>query len=178
MKLLCRVSNEYRAAALGSPFDYPLSSRLDENDAILVLDDVFIPWEMFMHGDLEVANQFNTGSGFRTRQPARLTPLRGEDGFHRRPSTRASITGAKGFHRVQAQLGEVIAWRNAFWALSDAMAKSASSGTTWSGPMPISSRRLSGAEPAGDAADQEHHRTDRRLRADLPQLAHGRLQIG
>ena len=35
------------------------------------------------------------------------------------------ITGAKGFHGVQAQLGEVIAWRNAFWALSDAMAKSA-----------------------------------------------------
>ena len=40
--------------------------------------------------------------------------------------TRAlEITGAKGFHGVQAQLGEVIAWRNAFWALSDAMAKSA-----------------------------------------------------
>src|SRR6267142_1975192 len=44
-KLVCRVSNELRAAMLGSPFDYPLSSRLDENDAIFVMDDVFVPWE-------------------------------------------------------------------------------------------------------------------------------------
>jgi len=35
------------------------------------------------------------------------------------------ITGADGFHGVQSKLGEVIAWRNTFWALSDAMAKSA-----------------------------------------------------
>src|ERR1043166_4608120 len=34
VKLICRVSNEQRASVLGSPFDYPLSSRLDENDAI------------------------------------------------------------------------------------------------------------------------------------------------
>src|ERR1700724_1718781 len=32
VKFICRVSNEQRAAVLGSPFDYPLSSRLDEND--------------------------------------------------------------------------------------------------------------------------------------------------
>ena len=31
--------------------------------------------------------------------------------------------GASTFHGVQSQLGEVIAWRNAFWALSDAMAR-------------------------------------------------------
>ena len=36
VKLICRVSNEQRAAVMGSPFDYPLSSRLDENDAIFV----------------------------------------------------------------------------------------------------------------------------------------------
>ena len=46
VKLICRVSNEAaRAAVLGSPFDYPLSSRLDENDAIFVMDDVFVPWD-------------------------------------------------------------------------------------------------------------------------------------
>jgi len=128
VKLLCRVSNEYRAAALGSPFDYPLSSRLDENDAILVLDDVFIPWEnVFMHGDLEVANQFNTGSGFLERASLHgCTRFAVKMDFIVGLLTRAlEITGAKGFHGVQAQLGEVIAWRNAFWALSDAMAKSA-----------------------------------------------------
>jgi 4-hydroxyphenylacetate 3-monooxygenase len=43
IKFICRVSNEQRAAVLGSPFDYPLSSRLDENDAIFVMDDVLVP---------------------------------------------------------------------------------------------------------------------------------------
>jgi len=39
---------------MGSPFDYPLSSRLDENDAILVLDNVLIPWEnVLIYRDLE-----------------------------------------------------------------------------------------------------------------------------
>ena len=45
VKFICRVSNEQRAAVLGSPFDYPLSSRLDENDAIFITDEVFVPWE-------------------------------------------------------------------------------------------------------------------------------------
>jgi 4-hydroxyphenylacetate 3-monooxygenase len=47
VKLICRVSNEQRAAVLGSPFDYPLSSRLDENDAIFVMDDVLIPGKAY-----------------------------------------------------------------------------------------------------------------------------------
>jgi 4-hydroxyphenylacetate 3-monooxygenase len=34
----------YAANATGS-FDYPLSTRFDEIDALLVLDDVFVPWE-------------------------------------------------------------------------------------------------------------------------------------
>ena len=43
MKLICRPSYELVAGIAGSPFDYPLSSRFDENDAILVMDKVFIP---------------------------------------------------------------------------------------------------------------------------------------
>ncbi len=128
VKLLCRISNEYRAAALGSPFDYPLSSRLDENDAILVLDNVFVPWEdVFIHGDLEQANKFNVGSGFLERASLHgCTRLAVKLDFICGLLVRAlEITGAQKFHGVQAQLGEVIAWRNAFWALSDAMAKSA-----------------------------------------------------
>ena len=33
------------AAGATSAFDYPLSSRFDETDALVVLDDVFVPWE-------------------------------------------------------------------------------------------------------------------------------------
>ncbi len=133
VKLLCRVSNEYRAAATGSPFDYPLSSRLDENDAILVLDNVFVPWEdVFIHNDLDTANRFNTESGFLERASLHgCTRFAVKLDFICGLLTRAlEITGAKHYHGVQAQLGEVIAWRNAFWALSDAMAKS---GVPWHG---------------------------------------------
>ena len=57
-----------RAAVLGSPFDYPLSSRLDENDAIFVMDDVFVPWEdVFVYGDVEKANNFFPRTGFLPR---------------------------------------------------------------------------------------------------------------
>jgi 4-hydroxyphenylacetate 3-monooxygenase len=40
-----RYSYEYLAKKIGSPFDYPLSSRFDESDLSILLDDVFIPWE-------------------------------------------------------------------------------------------------------------------------------------
>ncbi|MBW6234246.1 Pyoverdin chromophore biosynthetic protein pvcC, partial [Pseudomonas aeruginosa] len=45
VKLISRASYEMVAGATGSPYDYPLSSRFDENDAILVMDNVLIPWE-------------------------------------------------------------------------------------------------------------------------------------
>src|SRR5207248_1944298 len=68
VKLICRVSNEMRAALLGSPFDYPLSSRLDENDAIFVMDNVFVPWDdVFVHADVEKANNFFPRTGFLPR---------------------------------------------------------------------------------------------------------------
>ena len=44
IKLICRPSYELSAAATGSPFDYPLTSRFDENDAIFIFDNAFIPW--------------------------------------------------------------------------------------------------------------------------------------
>ena len=55
-----------RPYALGSPsiFDYPLSTRFDESDALVVLDDVFVPWEnVFVYRDLGLtAGQFGETS--------------------------------------------------------------------------------------------------------------------
>ncbi|WP_424187696.1 4-hydroxyphenylacetate 3-hydroxylase family protein [Actinokineospora sp. G85] len=42
LKFISRTSYE---AGARSVFDNPLSSRFDENDALLVCDDVFVPWE-------------------------------------------------------------------------------------------------------------------------------------
>ncbi|GEL17521.1 4-hydroxyphenylacetate 3-hydroxylase family protein [Pseudonocardia asaccharolytica] len=124
MKLICRPSYSHQAAVTGSPFDYPLSSRLDENDTIFVLDKVLIPWEnIFIYGDPEKASTFFPGSGFLhrftfhgvTRLAVKLDFIAGllMKGLE--------VTGTKDFRGVQSRVGEVIGWRNMFWALGDAM---------------------------------------------------------
>src|SRR3979411_2298373 len=125
VKLLCRTSYEMMASVMGTPFDYPLSSRFDENDAIFVFDNAFIPWEdVLLHRDLEKLKTFFPQSGFLagyqfqgcTRLAVKLDFLVGI-------ITKAlRTTGADEFRGNQAMLGEVIAWRNLFWALTDAMA--------------------------------------------------------
>src|SRR5256884_200280 len=65
VKLICRPSYEMTAEVMGSPFDYPLSSRLDENDSIFIFDRVLVPWEnVFVYGDTEKANNFFPHTGF------------------------------------------------------------------------------------------------------------------
>src|SRR5271169_4532613 len=64
-KFICRTSYEMTSTVMGSPFDYPLSSRLDENDAIFILDKVLVPWEnVFVYGDIEKANNFFPRTSF------------------------------------------------------------------------------------------------------------------
>jgi len=125
IKLICRPSYEFAAAATGSPWDYPLTSRYDENDAIFVFDNAFIPWEnVLIHRDIERLKNFYPQSGF-------------FNGFTLQGCTRLAVkldfiigllykaaraTGVDSFRGVQAQIGEVIGWRNLFWSLTDAMA--------------------------------------------------------
>lgn len=53
LTLMSRRSYEQSAT---STFDYPLSSRFDENDAVVHFDDVKIPWDrVFVHKDLKMA---------------------------------------------------------------------------------------------------------------------------
>ncbi len=126
VKLLCRPSYEYMSAAMGTPFDYPLSSRMDENDSILIFKDVFVPYEnVFAYGDIEKVNNFFPRSGFLprfmfqgcTRLAVKLDFLAGL------LLKAVEATGAKEFRGVQAAVGEVLAWRNCFWGLTDAMAR-------------------------------------------------------
>ena len=64
-RLLCRPSYEQNAH---SPFDHPLSSRFDENDAVLIFDEAFVPWENFLvYRNVERANSFYPASGFFNR---------------------------------------------------------------------------------------------------------------
>jgi 4-hydroxyphenylacetate 3-monooxygenase len=126
VKLFCRPSYEMMAEAVGTPFDYPLSSRMDENDSILVFDKVFVPYEnVFAYGDIDKVNTFFPRSGFLprfmfqgcTRLAVKLDFLAGL------LLKAVEATGVKDFRGVQAAVGEVLAWRNLFWGLTDAMAR-------------------------------------------------------
>ena len=126
IKLICRNSYELASAVVGSPFDYPLSSRFDENDAIFVFDNAFIPWEnVFIYRDIEMLKKFYPQSGF-------------VNGFNFQSATRLTTklefivgilskalraTGAENFRGVQVMLGEVISWRNLMWSLTETMAR-------------------------------------------------------
>ncbi|MCG8274111.1 Pyoverdin chromophore biosynthetic protein pvcC [Aquamicrobium sp. NLF2-7] len=128
IKLISRASYELNAAVMGSPFDYPLSSRLDENDAILVFDKVLVPWEnVFVYGDIEAVNGFVPASGFAPRFTLHgVTRLAVKLDFIAGLFSKAlEATGSGAFRGPQTAVGEVIAWRNLFWSLSDAMVKSA-----------------------------------------------------
>ena len=125
VKLICRASYEMSAAATGSPWDYPLTSRYDENDAIILFDNAFIPWEnVLIHRDVERLKAFYPKSGF-------------VNGFTMQGCTRLAVkldfiagllikatkaTGVASMRSTQVQIGEVLGWRNLFWSLSDAMA--------------------------------------------------------
>ena len=131
VKLFCRPSYEMTAAVMGTPFDYPLSSRMDENDSILVFDRVLVPWEnVFAYGDIDKVNNFFPRSGFLPRFMFQgCTRLAVKMDFLAGLLLKAvEATGAKDFRGVQAQVGEVLAWRNLFWALTDAMARTS---TPW-----------------------------------------------
>jgi 4-hydroxyphenylacetate 3-monooxygenase len=121
-KLLCRPSYEARAH---SPFDYPLSSRFDENDAVLVLDDAFIPWEnVLVYRDIERATAFYAASGFFSRYNLQSGTRLGVklDLMAGLFSKGIVANGTEVFRGVQVALGDVIAWRNLIWALTAAMA--------------------------------------------------------
>jgi 4-hydroxyphenylacetate 3-monooxygenase len=125
VKLFCRTSYEMAASVMGTPYDYPLSSRFDENDAIFVFDNAFIPWEnVLLHRDIEKLKVFFPQSGFLAgyqfqgciRLAVKLDFLVGVIAKALR------TTGGDEFRGNQAMLGEIIAWRNLFWGLTDAMA--------------------------------------------------------
>jgi 4-hydroxyphenylacetate 3-monooxygenase len=130
VKLICRPSSELNAATMGSPFDYPLSSRLDENDAILVLDRVLVPWENVLAYDVESANSVIQRSGFGERAMFQgCIRLAVKFDFLVGLLVKGlEMTGTSGFRGVQTRIGELICLRNLFWTCVDSMVENPS---TW-----------------------------------------------
>ncbi|HUK60174.1 MAG TPA: 4-hydroxyphenylacetate 3-hydroxylase N-terminal domain-containing protein [Stellaceae bacterium] len=109
LKIYSRRS--YGAAAT-SAFDYPLSSRFDENDALVVLDDVFVPWEhVFVYRNVALCRDqwWRTPShvyGNHQAQVRYAVKLRFLAGLTKRL---CEITGSASLPPVQIMLGEMAA---------------------------------------------------------------------
>ncbi|HET7608396.1 MAG TPA: 4-hydroxyphenylacetate 3-hydroxylase N-terminal domain-containing protein, partial [Gammaproteobacteria bacterium] len=60
LKFICRESVDYSR----SHFDHPLGSRYEEMDAVVVFDDVHVPWEnVLLYRDVERCNHANARTG-------------------------------------------------------------------------------------------------------------------
>lgn len=72
VKLICRTSYTEHAAVMGSPFDYPLSSRMDENDTI------FSSTRCWFRGKTSSCTATSTGSTHSSlnRASCRASPFR------------------------------------------------------------------------------------------------------
>ena len=121
LKLISRPSYE---ASARSPFDAPLASRFDENDAAVVFENTFIPWEnVLVYRDVERAKGFYAESGFFNRfnlqANIRLAVKLEFCAGLMLKSTAAS--GTDSFRGVETAIGELIAMANTMRAFSTAM---------------------------------------------------------
>jgi 4-hydroxyphenylacetate 3-monooxygenase oxygenase component len=106
LKFVCRDSFSVQR----DPWDYPLSSRFDEMDAVVIFDDVEIPRDrLFLDGDAQLHTEVITDTHWRahiihqamTRAWAKLEFAFGLG------HTMAEMTGVNRFDHVQEKLGEI-----------------------------------------------------------------------
>lgn len=100
------------ATAATSSFDYPLSSRFDETDALVTLDNVFVPWErVFVYRNIQLcrdqwsetpAHAYGNHQA-QIRYSTKLRFLLGVMQHH------CDITGVSRTPQAQIQLGEMAA---------------------------------------------------------------------
>jgi 4-hydroxyphenylacetate 3-monooxygenase len=121
VKLVSRASYELSAR---SPWDAPLSSRFDENDAVMIFDDVFVPWEdVLVYRDVKRATGFYAHSGFMPRYTLQAGTRLGVklDFLCGLMARGLAANGTEGFRGVQAKLGELIGWRGIIWGLTSTL---------------------------------------------------------
>ncbi|KJK20479.1 4-hydroxyphenylacetate 3-monooxygenase [Burkholderiaceae bacterium 16] len=109
LKVMSRKSYEGNATSV---FDNPLSSRYDENDAVLYFDDVKVPWErVFIAGDVGMcAKQFHATPAHSYQnyqcQVRLMVKLRFLVGIAQRIT---EVNGTNAFPQVREMLGQLAA---------------------------------------------------------------------
>ncbi|MFK9090917.1 4-hydroxyphenylacetate 3-hydroxylase family protein [Bacillus salipaludis] len=108
LRIICR---EQMQDGTRSFFDHPLASRFEEMDALLVFDDVVVPWDrVFLYNNVDAANKLYpmTGAG---QQPAHQSGVRGlvKLQFATEVAMKvADAIGVDGYLNVQNDLAEIV----------------------------------------------------------------------
>lgn len=142
LKFVCRES-----FASDSAYDHPLASRFEEQDAVVVFDDVLVPWErVFVLEDPEKANRVNEATDaivFMAHQATVREAVKAE--FMAGVATLVAETiGADQFPQVQERITEILLAAEAmkaFLASSEANAKPNRWGLMTPDYVPINSAR-------------------------------------
>ncbi|WP_041264718.1 4-hydroxyphenylacetate 3-hydroxylase family protein [Geobacillus thermodenitrificans] len=108
LRILCREPMQDGTRPL---FDHPLASRFEEMDALLVFNDVLVPWDrVFIYNNVEAANLLYPKTGI-AQQPAHQTGVRGliKLQFATEVAIRlADSIGVDVYLNVQNDLGELL----------------------------------------------------------------------
>ncbi|MGG1676068.1 4-hydroxyphenylacetate 3-hydroxylase family protein [Neobacillus sp. NRS-1170] len=108
LKIICREPMQDGTRSL---FDHPLASRFEEMDALLVFEDVVVPWDrVFLYNNVEAANKLYpmTGAG---QQPAHQSGVRGLVKLQFATEVAMKLADSIGvdvYLNVQNDLGELI----------------------------------------------------------------------
>jgi anthranilate 3-monooxygenase (FAD)/4-hydroxyphenylacetate 3-monooxygenase len=108
VRLICREPFEEGGR---SAFDHPLATNFEEPDAMMVCDDVLVPWErVFLYGNIELANALYVKTSMRNHT-AHQTAVRGVAKLEFAVGlvmAVARMVRSDGFLHVQEKLGEAI----------------------------------------------------------------------
>jgi len=113
LRFICRENIDYGR-------DHPLGSRFEEIDAVVVFDDVHVPWErVFMLGHPELCNGFYTETGavvHMTHQVTARTTAKTET-FLGLLSLMTEAIGIEQFSHIQEDIAEVVVMLSTLRAL-------------------------------------------------------------
>ena len=108
VRLICREPFD---EGTRTSFDHPLASRFEEADALLVFDDVLVPWDrVFLHGNVTIANAIYPDTNLRNHT-AHQTGIRGIAKLQTAIGVAIAVAEAvkaNQFLHVQEMLGECI----------------------------------------------------------------------
>ncbi|MEH7417054.1 4-hydroxyphenylacetate 3-hydroxylase N-terminal domain-containing protein [Neobacillus drentensis] len=108
LRIICR---EAMQDGKRSVYDHPLASRFEEMDAVLVFNDVLVPWDrVFLYNNVEAANLLYPKTGI-AQQPAHQSGVRGLIKLQFATEVACKIADSIGvdvFLNVQNDLGELV----------------------------------------------------------------------